>query len=662
MCLQDPSSSDVRPAMDNYINKMNWKYWIMEVVFLALAVWTCAGAARPCPDVCRCSLDGRGRRAVRCEAGGMADPIPVLNMAVNTEVLVITAPPHHPNSLTLGPIFKELRRLEEIHITWASIPALGAHSFWGLQRLHVLNLTHNQIAALMDTNFRGADVLQHLDLSHNLIESVPSAVFRYVRRLQSLTLAHNAVPELVPRIFFGLTRLERLDLSFNPLGDLHPEQFSDVPELRHLVCAGCGLSSLSSSLLQALPNLHTFDLHNNRMTQVPSGLATTFLPKLINLNLDANLISFVEHGVIAGSSLGYLHLGHNRISRVEPGAFTNSSLKYLDLSYNRLVNFDNEAIRDALGDLHELDLSGNSLHIEQLLFVLPAARELQRLGLGDMGLMRLPPGLLQDLGNLHHLNISSNYLSAFPTDALLNAPQLRSLDLSRNSFRGLDDKTVSAISASKQLRKLRLEGNPWHCDQCHVGPLLRWLQDAPDQESGCQEPRVWTCLKCVSPPGVEGLELALLPLGDLPSCPQELPAAAPSWNTPVLSEGTIEPMLPRSQLTIQEDHSIDWSLTRLLREKLHMVIVIGCCIVLLFLILVIVGVVAYSRHSAFYYTCEGQSLHAKKLKAKEMKNKKPGVQSSSRPDVTIATIDELTDIAGSQEVIEDKIHHTQYFG
>lgn len=631
-------------------------------MLLALVLWSSVGAVWACPQECRCSLDGRGRRAVRCEAGGMTDPIPVMNMADDTEVLIITAPPLHPNTLTLGPIFKGLRRLEEIHITWASIPALGAHSLWGLQRLHVLNLTHNHIAALMDTNFRGADDLQHLDLSHNLIESVPSAVFRHVRRLQSLTLAHNMVPELVPRIFFGLTRLERLDLSYNPLGDLHPEQFSDVPELQELICAGCGLSSLSKSLLQALPNLHILDLHNNRLTQVPPGVTTTFLPKLVSLNVDANLISFVERGVISGSSLTSLHLAHNRINRVEAEAFANSSLKYLDLSYNLLVNLDTEAIRDALDELHELKLSGNSLHIEQMLHVLPAAQNLERLALGDMGLMRLPPSLLQNLSQLYHLNVSSNYLSAFPTDALLNAPQLRSLDLSRNSFRGLDERMVSAISASKKLRKLRLEGNPWQCDQCHVGPLLRWLQDAPDQESGCDEPRVWTCLTCVTPMGVEGLELAMLPLGDLPRCKQDLPAAVPSWNTSDLSEGTIEPMLPRSQLTIQESHGVEWSLSQLFREKLHMVIVIGCCIVLLLLVLVIVAVVAYSRHSAFYYTCEGQTLNPEKLKAKESKNNnKPGVQSSSRPDVTIATIDELTDIDGSREILEASHHPAQIF-
>lgn len=587
----------------------------------------------------------------------MSDPIPVGNMAWDVEVLIITAPPLRPNSLTLGPIFKDMRRLEEIHITRANIPALGAHTFWGLQRLHVLNLTHNEIATLMDTNFRGAEALRHLDLSHNMIESVPSAVFRHVRLLQTLTLAHNMVAELVPRIFFGLTRLQRLDISYNPLGDLRPEQFADVPELEELHCAGCGLSSLSSSLLGALSNLHTFDLHNNRLTQVPAGVATTYMPRLASLNLNANWITFIEKGVVAGSSLTSLHLGHNRINRVEHEAFGNASLTFLDLSYNRLVSLESEAIRDVLDGLQELHLSGNSLHIERLLMVLPAAARLERLGLGDMGLMRLPPGLLMNLTSLRHLNVSSNYLSTFPTAALLHAPQLYSLDLSRNSFRGLDEEVVEAIISSSNLRKLRLEGNPWQCDQCHVGPLLGWLQGAPDQESGCEEPRVWTCLRCFAPLGLEGLELAMLPKADLPLCPQDVSAASPSWTTPDISENTIEPMLPHSQLTVQEDRGgPDWSLAGLAARHFHLLIVVGCCVVLVLLVMVVVAVVAYSRHSAFYYTCEGQTVAQapakKKTKEKSKKNGKSGKNNnSSRPDVTIATIEELANIDGSQELL-----------
>nr|XP_045593291.1 leucine-rich repeat-containing protein 15-like [Procambarus clarkii] len=628
-------------------------------VVLLLLLWASVGVTWACPRECRCSLDERGRRGIRCEAGGMRDPLPVTNMGAETELLLISAPPGNPNSFTLGPIFKNLRRLEEVHITHSGIPALGAHSFWGLHRLHVLNLTYNHISALMDTNFRGADVLRHLDLSHNRIQSVPSAVFRYVRHLRTLTIANNIVPELVPRIFFGLARLERLDLSHNPLGDLQPERFTDVPELRQLSCAGCHLSSISNSLLQTLPQLRDLDLRNNRLTQVPLGIASNALPHLVTLRLDGNHLSFVERGAIAGSPLTSLHLAHNRISRLEINAFANSSIKHLDLSYNRLSHLESSALDDTLHQLHDIQLSGNSLHVDQLLTVLPKARQLRRLGLGDMGLTRLPPELLRHSRHLHHLNVSANYLTTFSTDVLYNAPHLRSLDLSLNSFRGLDDAFFESVTSATELRTLRLEGNPWQCDQCHAGPLLRWLQDAPDQESGCDEPRVWTCIKCIGPRGVSGLVLALLPPGDLPACPFTTPAAVPAWPTwvePSLDVMTDEPELPRGQLTRQEDIDIGWSVKKMMKEEIYLVIVAGCVLVLLLLALIVVGIVLYNRHSAFYYTYEGDPAKKQKLmRFRESKNNNgtPKTPAKSQLDATIATIDEMTDIAGSQEVLEN---------
>ena len=74
------------------------------------------------------------------EASKTQWPIPVLDMASDTEVMILTAPENNPNTLTLGPIFNGLRKLEEIHVTRSGVPALGAHSFWGLNRLRILNL------------------------------------------------------------------------------------------------------------------------------------------------------------------------------------------------------------------------------------------------------------------------------------------------------------------------------------------------------------------------------------------------------------------------------------------------------------------------------------------------------------------------------------------
>ncbi|XP_068225723.1 LOW QUALITY PROTEIN: platelet glycoprotein V-like [Palaemon carinicauda] len=631
-----------------------------QMLILLMVLWTLLEGVLTCPRECRCSLDERGRQSVRCEEGGMSDPLPVMDMGEETEVLVISAPHYNPNTLTLGPIFKGLRQLEEIHITRSKIPALGAHSFWGLHKLHVLNLTRNHISALMDTNFRGADALRHLDLSLNRIQSAPSAVFRHVRHIRTLSLANNMVPELMPRVFFGLARLERLDLSFNPLRDLQPERFTDVPDLKQLYCSGCGLMLISSSLLQTLPELRELDLSKNRLTQVPPGIASNFLPHLIHLRLGGNHISFIERGAISGSPITHLHLSHNRISRLEVGSFFNSSLKHLDLAYNRLAHLENNALDDVLDDLHEINLSGNSLHVDQLLSILPKARQISHLGLGDMGLTRLPPELLRHSRHLRHLNISANYLTSLSTDVLHNAPHLYSLDLSMNAIWGLDSMLVAAINAASELRTLRLEGNPWQCDTCHILPLLRWLQDTPDQESGCSEPRVWTCLKCVGPKGVSGLELALLPHGDLPECPYTTPPAAAIWTTwvePSLNAITEEPQLPRGQLTRSEDADIGWTLERMVKEELHLVIVAACALVLLLLALIIAGIVLYSGHSAFYYTYENDPEKKEKLmKFKDSKtNNSPASKTplKKKTDATITTIDELTDIAGSQGVIED---------
>lgn len=633
----------------------------MWIIWIALASMVLQSATC-CPEQCRCSLDEKGRRKVQCEEGGMKDPIPVLKMAYDTEVLFITAHKERTNKLTLGPIFRGLRKLEEIHITWSNIPALGDHTFWGLKRLHVLNLTHNNIESLRDTNFRGVDSLRRLDLSHNRIESVPSTVFRSVQHLKSLTLAHNRLPDLAPRIFFGLSHLERLDLSYNPLGDLLPDRFTDVPDLRIMSCAGCGLMVISTTLLEKLPKLHYLDLKNNRLTQIPHHI--NIMKNLIYLHLDGNHISFVERNILSDSSLKKIFLSKNRIIRIEEGAFANTSLTHLDLSYNRLSHLEPGSLDDVLEQLVDFRISGNSLYIDELKSILPKAKNLRHLGLGDMGLSLLPTDLLKHSRHLHHLNISANYLQRIPLAILRSTPHLRVLDLSSNSFKGTDINFIQYLTESKYLRVLKLEGNPWHCDKCHVGEMLKWLQAAPDQESGCIDSRVWTCLKCVGPKGLSGTSLSLLPKGDLPQCTLSTPSR-PTYVGPTLSGAVIEnpkrvshpdqPRLPHGPLTLQEQ---EWSWDKIFEEQLILVITVICIFTLVLLIIIIAAIVAYNRHSAYYYTNEDDPEKREKLvKLREAKSNFPSQKNNSKEekkDATIATIDELTNIAGSTEILETK--------
>lgn len=70
------------------------------------------------------------------------------------EVLKISAPDRNQNILTIGPIFQQFTRLEEVHIIKSNIPAIGKHSFWGVPNLKILNLTQNNISQVLEYNFQ----------------------------------------------------------------------------------------------------------------------------------------------------------------------------------------------------------------------------------------------------------------------------------------------------------------------------------------------------------------------------------------------------------------------------------------------------------------------------------------------------------------------------
>lgn len=198
---------------------------LLMVLFLSLPQW-CSGGQ--CPRDCTCFLDIRGRRQITCARGGMSDPIPIQSMDQQVEVLVITAPYNYSNDLTIGPIFQQFNRLEELHIVRSNVPAIGRHSFWGVPTLQTLNLTQNNISHVLDYNFRGLANLLELHLDDNRIESMPSETFRYLQELRVLSLARNRITKLVPRLFLMLGKLHQLDLSGNRLMDLNPDVFKDV--------------------------------------------------------------------------------------------------------------------------------------------------------------------------------------------------------------------------------------------------------------------------------------------------------------------------------------------------------------------------------------------------------------------------------------------------
>ncbi|CAG2175811.1 unnamed protein product, partial [Oppiella nova] len=194
-----------------------------------------------CPSPpCECTADDLNRKQVTCSVGNLT-AIPVDKMDKSIQVLNITAPQSNVNHITLGRIFLDLHQLEEVHITYSNLPAIGDSSFWPGTALRLLNLSHNSITIVRDSDFNRLDGLTTLDLSDNHLSRAPSAAFRHLTNLTSLSLARNRFTKLVPRLFYKLERLEVLDLSGNPLREIHGEDFKDIRNLSALNLSKCRL-------------------------------------------------------------------------------------------------------------------------------------------------------------------------------------------------------------------------------------------------------------------------------------------------------------------------------------------------------------------------------------------------------------------------------------
>ncbi|XP_066996203.2 carboxypeptidase N subunit 2-like [Anabrus simplex] len=465
-------------------------------------------AATLCPQWCQCGLELRGHHQVFCSQGAMVDPIPIMAMDQQVEILIISAPESNPNFLTIGPIFQKFKRLEELHITDSNIPAIGRHSFWGVPTLQVLNLTRNNISHVLDYNFRGLANLLKLHLDDNRIESMPSGTFRYLQELRVLTLARNRISELVPRLFLMLGKLHELDLSGNQINELNPEVFKDIQELRVLRCRDCGLSNINTMIYRLLPDLNLLDFGNNEFKYIASD-EFRFLRKLQVLQLDSNQLPVVlERTFGVQSHLQKLNLARNRLAKVTTTAFANlTTLRELDLSYNKLDHLETTIFLPLAESLRHLELSGNTISLVEVKYILRVVSKLRDLALADMGLSELPLGFFVYHEHLRFLNLSGNNFVHFPVQILSPVPKLQELDISRNRFRGIDERLLSRFES---METVHLHDNPWACDLCHITPIINRINKS---HTG-----TFQGLKCATPYSLQGRSLESLHYSSLEWC------------------------------------------------------------------------------------------------------------------------------------------------
>lgn len=63
--------------------------------------------------------------------------IPIQLIDPEVQVLNIQGP---RNSIAIGPIFGQFKKLEILRIVDSNVPSVGTHTFWGIQNLRLLGM------------------------------------------------------------------------------------------------------------------------------------------------------------------------------------------------------------------------------------------------------------------------------------------------------------------------------------------------------------------------------------------------------------------------------------------------------------------------------------------------------------------------------------------
>ena len=191
-----------------------------------------------------------------------------------------------------------------------------------------------------------------------------------------------------------------------------------------------------------------------------------------------------------------------------------------------------------------------------------------------MRLNYLTPDLFNQQLQLLNLNMSRNHLKEIPVHVMQSVPNLLGLDLSNNQINGLPETILRRLG---RIQHLRLDGNPWVCDQCHVPHFKSWINNSKNFQNACY-PNVdaVNCLKCQEP-----FELFDKPIIELEGFSLQ-PCAGGSSDILGAAFGS-------TNIT------------------LVLAIVTASVIIILLLVILAVGLIMYNRHSTVYYDGESTS-------------------------------------------------------
>ncbi|CAB3223097.1 unnamed protein product [Arctia plantaginis] len=371
--------------------------------------------------------------------------------------------------------------LGEINLADNKLTEIKANTWPSMNALLRINMSSNMLTdTLHSASFSSLLTLQSLDLSYNGLTRPPWEALNSLSSLQYLYLQNNNLTSLSKSAFGNLPTTFMIDLSYNQITTVAQRSFNGLQQLLDLSLRGNGLESIPNEAFKGLVALRKLDLSHNFLEKIDNktnGLLDDCL-SLEMVNLSHNKFGFLTKKMFPSNPwipyrLQEIDLSYNDIPVVTYDLTVGAKkVKKLNLSGN-IINEVRNNVLGNLTSLEILDLSNNNLkdlvsRTSEIKFALPE--------------------------NITELYLQNNSLLSLPTPHLVNASQLKLLDLRNNQLVSFEPEIVKKVE--KDGLVVYFEGNNLKCD-CFIRPLKHYLNhitpsllkiDQKYQNLTCAEP------------------------------------------------------------------------------------------------------------------------------------------------------------------------------
>ncbi|XP_078677882.1 uncharacterized protein LOC144914180 [Branchiostoma floridae x Branchiostoma belcheri] len=304
---------------------------------------------------------------------------------------------------------------------------------------------------------------------------------------------HRKVPRNMP------TTTEVLYIQDNKVMKITVKSFRNAHKLRELYLQSNFLTNerVDEGSFSSLISLQTLDLRNNLFGSFPSELLHVSYG-LRKLDLSGNPIPDVSVEILRHfAKLEDLAMAHTNIRSLQVGTFEGlEQLKQLDLSYNKF-SIVPSGIFEGLHHLKSISLRGNPITTMSV-DSFSGLTNVRELDLREIALSSVQRGTFGEMPQLTTLLLSGNKkLTHIEDYAFGDLPHLSYLTLDECSIKTL---TIEALSTTRPLHRILLNGNPWTCD-INICWMMAWLNSGQVASAHGDD------LRCATPHQTVGLQL-----------------------------------------------------------------------------------------------------------------------------------------------------------